>query len=157
MKKPQFLTHWLPLIIWMSIIFLLSHQAKDQTEQTSGLILSILQALGIDPSVIEKYHIHFFVRKLAHFTEYFILFLLIFRISRHYVERNLGLLISWGLAVFYAFSDEWHQSFIPGRGAAISDVGIDAMGAALAALICAAFLTINPNFSLNFDGKVKKY
>lgn len=141
----------------MSIIFLLSHQAKDQTEETSGLILSLLQALGIDPSVIEKYHIHFYVRKMAHFTEYFVLCILIFRIAKHYIGRNSALLTSWGLAVLYACTDEWHQSFIPGRGAAISDVGIDAMGAALAALICAAFLTINPNFSLNFAGRFKKY
>ena len=140
----------------MGIIFLLSHQAKDQTEESSGLILSILQALGLDPLLIEKYHIHFYVRKLAHFTEYFVLCLLIFRIAKHYVARNSALLMSWGLAVAYACTDEWHQSFIPGRGAAISDVGIDAMGAALAALICAAFLTINPNFSLNFACRIKK-
>ena len=141
MKKPGLFSHWLPLILWMILIFLLSHQLKDDTEQTSGLILSILQALGMDMDFIETYHIHFFVRKLAHFTEYFVLFILIFRISNYYFPKNQALLISWILAVLYACTDEWHQSFVPGRGAAISDVGIDALGAALAAIITAFFLT----------------
>lgn len=36
-----------------------------------------------------------------------------------------------GLAALYAASDEWHQSFTPGRHPAWMDVGIDAAGAAV--------------------------
>jgi VanZ family protein len=32
------------------------------------------------------------------------------------------------IALLYAFSDEWHQSFVPGREGALRDVGIDALG-----------------------------
>jgi VanZ family protein len=41
---------------------------------------------------------------------------------------------AWLLAVAYAFSDELHQSFVPGRGAALLDVAIDALGAAIGLL-----------------------
>jgi VanZ family protein len=40
--------------------------------------------------------------------------------------------LAWGLAVLYAISDEMHQSFVPGRTPAATDVLIDGMGAALA-------------------------
>ena len=45
--------------------------------------------------------------------------------ERH--PRSISL--AWGLATLYAISDEFHQSFVPGRFASILDVGIDALGA----------------------------
>ena len=39
--------------------------------------------------------------------------------------------LAWTLAVLYAMTDEYHQSFVPGRGPRWTDVGIDAAGAAL--------------------------
>jgi VanZ family protein len=43
-------------------------------------------------------------------------------------------LLAWGLAVLYSASDEFHQSFVPGRTAAVRDVLIDSAGAAVALL-----------------------
>lgn len=47
---------------------------------------------------------------------------------------------AFSLAVVYGISDEIHQSFVPGRDAAIFDVAVDAVGAA-AALMLVWFLT----------------
>jgi VanZ family protein len=38
---------------------------------------------------------------------------------------------AWGLAVLYGLSDEWHQSFVPGRTPDIVDIVTDAFGAAV--------------------------
>lgn len=38
---------------------------------------------------------------------------------------------AWVLAVLYSTTDEFHQSFVPGRHPAVTDVMIDASGAAL--------------------------
>ena len=38
------------------------------------------------------------------------------------------------MAVLFALSDEFHQSFVRGRHSALRDVGIDSLGAALALL-----------------------
>ena len=43
--------------------------------------------------------------------------------------------LSWGLAVVYALTDEYHQRFVPGRSGTVVDVGIDGVGAGLAMLL----------------------
>lgn len=71
------------------------------------------------------------VRKLAHALEYFVLsilvMLLIFQIkkAKKFKYNLIGLIICF----IYACTDEFHQKFIPGRGAQFSDVMIDTMGA----------------------------
>ena len=40
-------------------------------------------------------------------------------------------IMAWGLAVLYAITDEFHQSFVPGRHASPMDVLIDGIGAAV--------------------------
>jgi VanZ family protein len=40
-------------------------------------------------------------------------------------------LLAWLLAFLYAASDEFHQSFVPGRNGTMIDVGIDAFGAGM--------------------------
>jgi len=44
-------------------------------------------------------------------------------------------LTAWVLAVLFSTTDEFHQSFVPGRHPAVTDVIIDAFGAALALFI----------------------
>src|SRR5690606_9601591 len=44
-------------------------------------------------------------------------------------------LTAWGLAVLYGLSDEWHQSFVPGRTPDVLDVLTDGIGAAVGLLI----------------------
>ena len=53
---------------------------------------------------------------------------------------GLGAPLSWraaalslALATLYGVSDEWHQSFVPGRDASAADVGKDLIGASVAA------------------------
>jgi len=44
-------------------------------------------------------------------------------------------LLSAGLAVAYALSDEYHQTFVPGRNGNLFDVMIDGVGACAAMLL----------------------
>lgn len=39
------------------------------------------------------------------------------------------------LAALYGASDEWHQSFVPGRSPSLADLGVDSIGAALAVAV----------------------
>jgi VanZ family protein len=80
---------------------------------------------------IEK--IHFAVRKTAHFVEYALFGLLVWRLV-HFDPawaacRSREFLTALLLAALYAASDEFHQSFVPGREAAVRDVLLDSGGA----------------------------
>lgn len=43
-------------------------------------------------------------------------------------ERQSNILIAAAIALMFAISDEFHQSFVPTRGATVQDVAIDAIG-----------------------------
>lgn len=71
------------------------------------------------------------LRKLAHMTEYGVLFLLWLRALGR-VGGTAAPALAAAVAVLYAASDEWHQSTVPGRHGTPVDVLIDAAGVALA-------------------------
>jgi VanZ family protein len=74
--------------------------------------------------------VHAAIRKLAHFTEYLILALLVARALRTNGEwRPRHAVLAVLFATAYAMTDEVHQLFVPGRTAAATDVLIDATGA----------------------------
>jgi len=53
------------------------------------------------------------------------------------VSRQL--FIAWMLATLYSATDEFHQSFVPGRHPAVTDAMIDSIGATLALMLVAKF------------------
>jgi len=55
-------------------------------------------------------------------------------------NRPNARLIAWLLAILFAVSDEFHQSFVMGRGATVVDVAIDAFGAWVGLVIPALYL-----------------
>jgi VanZ family protein len=80
--------------------------------------------------------IHFFVRKTAHFTEYFIFCLLLYRGIR---GGQRGWRWSWAIAALfiaagYSALDEIHQAFVASRTASPYDSLLDSIGAAFAVL-----------------------
>ncbi len=71
------LLRYLPSVVWMSIIFYLSHQPASESAETSGGILTFL--LGIIPISPEYVAVlHTLLRKSAHFMAYLILGLLVY-------------------------------------------------------------------------------
>lgn len=71
-------------------------------------------------------------RKFVHAAEFGLLAFLWWRALR---GRGRGaILAALAIAVAYAVTDEWHQSFVSGRDGNPLDVAIDSAGAALAAL-----------------------
>lgn len=85
-------------------------------------------------------HFNHFGRKLAHMSEYALLFLVLrfalAKLMSGYKTANV-VLLSLLLCVLFAASDEWHQSFVPNRTASLGDVIYDTTGALIAAsLFC---------------------
>jgi VanZ family protein len=75
-----------------------------------------------------------------HVLEFF-LFTLLLGLFLH-VQRRLTVRrsLAWAAVggVAFAASDEWHQTFVPGRGGLVSDVLIDTVGVALSVGVLAA-------------------
>jgi VanZ family protein len=131
-------------MLWMAAIFFAS------TDELSGAKTSLI----IEPFLrwlsphITREHIelaHLLVRKAGHFGEYAILGLLAarsFSSSRHSLLRRQWFVVSLILLSLYAFSDEFHQSFVPSRTASIYDSLIDIAGGLSALVLIVLWKTI---------------
>ena len=104
---------WLPPVALMGVIFALS----AQPDLNSGL--GVIDLIG---------------RKIVHMSEYALLCFLWWRALRTVLPANRALLVAFAISVAYACSDEIHQLSVPGRHGTPVDVGIDSVGAGLAAL-----------------------
>lgn len=95
---------------WMYLIFLISAQS------------TVPQPPGIAPAITSN---------LGHFGVYFVLAILVWWVLGGFgLEGPQRWLVAFGLTVLYGVSDEWHQSFVPGRTPDVLDIVIDALGAA---------------------------
>ena len=109
--------------------------------------------------IIKLDTLHTIIRKCAHFTEYGILAILVLELANTFDEWKKILLQKryvkslWWTVIFciiVAVSDEFHQSFVPGRGPSVRDVCIDTSGS-LMFLIIAVIIKVYRLHRLNND------
>lgn len=129
----KWLRAWWPALLWAVLIFLMSTDTFS-SEHTGSIIEPILR--WIYPAITRGQFeiIHHLIRKSAHFTEYFIFALLLFRGIR---ANRPGWRRSWGLlalfiAAVYSALDEIHQAFVASRTASPYDSLLDTVGASVA-------------------------
>jgi VanZ family protein len=130
------LREWVPVILWGALIFMLSTSAFSAAN-TAKIIDPLLRFLIPEISGASVEVGHTLVRKLAHFTEYGILFWLLIRGPM--AERPYLALM---LCVVYALTDEGHQVFVPGRTASLYDVALDSTGALFSHFLTTAIAEI---------------
>ncbi|MCB0216356.1 MAG: VanZ family protein [Caldilineae bacterium] len=104
---------WLPLLAWMGLIYRFSDQPDLPQVASSWL--------------------DFLIKKGLHATAYGILAWLWWRALCAAGWRR-PLRWALGLSLLYAASDEWHQTFVPGRHGQVTDVVIDGLGALAASV-----------------------
>ena len=124
---------WTAVILWMGLIFSLSHQTVAQSSELSVGITEVIVEKVEKVSPNMEFNIgsfHHIVRKNAHFFIYLVLgFLVVYALGRSGVHGYRMIGLSLLVCVLYAISDEVHQLFVPGRGAQVKDVLIDSAGA----------------------------
>lgn len=103
--------NWIALVGWMVAIYVFSDQP--------------------DLPAVPGPWLDFAIKKLLHAASYGVLAGLWWRAL---VGAGLANPVGWAfvLTVMYAFSDEWHQTFVHGRTGRLRDVAIDAAGALVA-------------------------
>ncbi len=124
------LGRWLPVVAWAGVIWTLSGGGFSG-ERTGAVILPLLSTLFPSATPGQLAAVHEGIRKLAHFAEYLILSVLLYRALDVEPRGSLrAAVLALVLSGLYAGSDELHQWFVPGRGARVSDCLIDVSGAA---------------------------
>jgi VanZ family protein len=139
MTSGQWLRAWLPSLFWAGLIWILS-TSYFSAEHTGSIIKPILHWLFPTLSGVQLNLIHRYIRKSAHFTEYFVFALLLFRGVRGAAKgwRWTWAFAAMSAAALYAALDEIHQSFVAGREARFFDAVIDTAGALAA--VCVLWL-----------------
>ena len=135
--QPHVLLTWFGAVGWACLIFFLSTGAYA-APVTGWLLAQLFAAIHLHVPRVVFDIIHFLIRKLAHCTEYGIFSLLLYhsfnfrRMETWNTRNSLSAVVVAGL---YSLTDEYHQSFVPGRTASIKDCGIDTLGATLAMVL----------------------
>lgn len=117
---------WLVVFVYIGFIFSNSLQAGESSGNLSAEIAMFL--MNTFHITLDFNAFHHFIRKLAHFSEYFVLGLLVTKAvhtSCLFPNRPLNLLVFW---ILTPSIDETIQYFVPGRTAAITDVLLDMSG-----------------------------
>ena len=129
------LLKWIILITWLGVIFAFSHQANSG-EITKNIIADTIQIKGEQKTEPTLDIINYLIRKSAHISEYIILTIVIISLANEYTKNNKKIII-YGLigCLIFASLDEFHQYFIPGRSALVTDVLIDFIGAIVALIL----------------------
>jgi VanZ family protein len=116
------LKRWAPAILIMVIIFIASSTPGNDIPGFGGWDT--------------------FVKKGAHMAGYALLAVgYLHALSNSAKASRTLFIIAILLAGLYAATDEFHQSFTPGRNSSIRDVGIDALGALIGTAIWARIFT----------------
>ena len=116
----RFLVYWLPVLLWMTMILLLSSRSDlgRQASAATGDAIRSTTALA----------------KTAHVVEYSVLAMLLFRAA---TASGGGLGMSparaavWSVvaATTFGAADEFRQSFVPNREPRLSDIALDGVSA----------------------------
>lgn len=121
-SRPSWLSLWAPVLVLAVLLFALSHQSTLP-----------LAAPGSD--------------LVAHGIAYCFLGLLALRAfhGRFGPLRVVPTFAAVALTVAYGASDEWHQSFVPGRTMSLADLGADTAGALIACGLVAVVARLRGN------------
>ena len=138
-KKVVFYASVVILIGWLMLIYTLSaqpaHRSDNLSKGVTRVIIEMVKETAVFSSVkhtdismyVDKFnHI---VRKNAHFTAYLLLGIFTVNVLRQRGhDMKVSMLCGMLFCIIYASSDEFHQLFVEGRGAQVTDVLIDSSG-----------------------------
>jgi VanZ family protein len=116
-------------VLWAALISSFS-TGWFSAEQTGGFLIPFLAFLFPEATPAQLRAAHVAVRKLAHFGEYLVLSVLLYRAlapGDGWSPRAAG--VALALAALYGAADELHQGLLPSRTGSVADTVIDFSGA----------------------------
>lgn len=163
LKMKKLSNIFLPIILWMAMIFIFSDQPYDRQnikpeleividhfkEDVHPTVLSFLlskitisyagKEINVN-TVSEAGLIEFLIRKFSHFFAFFVLGLLIYRgfVLFFHSRKLTYFMVSFIIVSIYAATDEYHQMYTENRTPLVQDVFLD-MAGGLAGIFFALF------------------
>ena len=150
---------WLLVVAWVAVIWGHSLLPGQSSSAESGLVVQLVQRVAYElftrehalfarvvaehPSVVavlrDSARLSFYVRKTAHFLEYFVLAILAFRAATRTFDGMLARALTIGvLWAGVPYADEAIQRHVPDRAGQLSDVLLDMCGFGTALALCVA-------------------
>ncbi len=150
----KIIAYFFTLIIMASIFYFSSQPATKSNLVSKSVTKKIVTAVTKNKNISKKEKnelvkkINNYVRKTAHFFLFLLLGVSIFisnslsfiKKGNHYLQKNV--IISLTFCVFYAITDELHQTFVPGRSCQFTDILIDSFGSISGILITLAIMSL---------------
>lgn len=134
-KKKDVVAAWIAVIFWMFLIISFSSDSADVSDRKSSAVLDKVKPAierveeTLKTQIVDDSKIHFYVRKNAHMFNYFVLTALIMLALRASGVKGAKLyMAAWLLATSFSMTDEYYQTFIPGRSGEVRDVLVDNVG-----------------------------
>lgn len=139
---------WLVSILIIDLaIFYFSSQPGAASESQSRFVLDVFQ-------IAESLTSQKIIRKLAHFSIYACMGIcwtnFLYSIN---LSKRQCLIISILMCFLFAASDEWHQTFVPGRSGELFDVGLDTLGAMIGTSLMMFFYRLKTKIHQGKDAK----
>ncbi|MDK2940032.1 MAG: hypothetical protein PWQ51_2197 [Methanolobus sp.] len=139
-------------ILYAGFIFYLSAQANLSIPASVFKIpimyelADIAKNMGFGFLVDIADYAHGHIDKVAHMFLYFglgVLLHLTFKNSDNVVLRKYAALFAVILGVIYGITDEFHQSFVPGRSSSVHDLLADGIGVTIAQVLFVVLILMN--------------
>ena len=127
------------VLFMMVTIFMFSNQSSNESQALSEKVLYKTDEVINNKKVNENEkkdlsnNYNTLIRKIAHFSLYFILGISVYLLLKDYIDKRL-VLYTILICFIYAISDEVHQLFIPGRAFQVLDIIIDTCGSIISIL-----------------------
>ena len=118
----------------MAFIFLLSNSTGQvsgiKSYEASDVVMN--SYAKVFSGELNKEKVNQILRKNAHGVEYLVLALLVSNAVFLNLKKGKASIVDiLFVCLFYAVTDEFHQSFVPGRTSRVSDILIDFLGAVI--------------------------
>ncbi|MBP1154374.1 MULTISPECIES: VanZ family protein [unclassified Paenibacillus] len=125
---------WIVVVLWCFAIYMFTASPVSTGSSTQAIIGSTINISDSASAIL-----NLIVRKASHAIAFGLLTLFVLFALK---GSRKSFILAWLFATLYGALDEIHQSFVPGRTAAVMDVGMDSFGALVTLVLAKLYIKL---------------
>lgn len=141
------------IVLLIAMFYLIFGFSNQDGEESSGLSKRITEKIIVQFDLFHNLNksqkeeaankLEHIIRKIAHFSIYSVIGILLMSLMYTYKLKSLNrFYLSFFIGTIYSITDEFHQSFIPGRSAQVHDILIDSYGVIIGILVVVLIMKV---------------